>query len=44
MIYLKIYRNLSSLFRYQRTLHRNLTYLTQFDMSQSHHPNTLPVF
>jgi len=28
---------------YQRTLHRNLTYLTQFDMTQSHHPNTLPV-
>jgi hypothetical protein len=27
---------------YQRTLHRNLTYLTQFDMTQSHHPNTLP--
>ena len=30
-------------FSYQRTLHRNLSYLTQFDMSQSHHPNTLPV-
>jgi hypothetical protein len=28
---------------YQRTLHRNLSYLTQFDMTQSHHPNTLPV-
>lgn len=30
-------------FSYQRTLHRNLSYLTQFDMSQSHHPNSLPV-
>ncbi|CAF3780006.1 unnamed protein product [Rotaria sp. Silwood1] len=27
---------------YQRTLHRNLTYLTQFDITQTHHPNTLP--
>ncbi|CAF1010954.1 unnamed protein product [Rotaria magnacalcarata] len=34
-------RQMESL-EYQRTLHRNLTYLTQFDMTQSHHPNTLP--
>ncbi|CAF0946522.1 unnamed protein product [Rotaria sordida] len=27
---------------YQRTLHRNLTYLTQFDVTQTHHPNSLP--
>jgi hypothetical protein len=29
--------------RHQRTLHRNLNYLIQFDPSASHHLNNLPV-
>jgi hypothetical protein len=43
VILLKNDSNISFISSYQRTLHRNLSYLTQFDMTQSHHPNTLPV-